>query len=236
MPAKKSKEATATAPERSFDLIKVVLSILLIAAVIGLLLLAQKYLKAKNDLTALQDPTAQQAKDKAEAQALVAKVGQLMVLPAGEPSIATVVDAAALASQQVFFQNAKNGDKVLIYKDKAILYDPAANQIVNVGPVLMANDQVATTTAPLSLEVRNGSQKIGAANDLSDRLKGLGYNVATVGNAANADYPQTLLINLTGKDVSALANQLKATATSQLPAGEAASSQDVLIILGNSKK
>src|SRR3989338_764945 len=71
-----------------------------------------------------------------ETKSLVAKVGQLMVLPAGEdPIIATVVDPERL-KDQAFFAQAKKGDRVLIYSkaQKAILYDPVANKIVEVAP------------------------------------------------------------------------------------------------------
>jgi hypothetical protein len=237
MPAKKSV-AAAEVPAGKFDLVKAILTVLLAASLICLAVVWLQYAGVKRELASLQDPVAQQAKMKAETQALVAKVGQLMVLPAGEPTVATVIDSAKLAQEQSFFKDAKNGDKVLIYKDKAIIYDPAANQIVNVGPVLAAADQLsgaATNTLPISIEVRNGSRIIGAANDLGDKLKAAGFNVAVVGNAASADYQATVLVNLTGKDVKVLEAQLNLTATDKLPSGEASSSQDVVIILGNKK-
>ncbi len=236
MPAKKSKEAVEL-PETSFDFSKAILSILLVAAVIALVVLFQKYYTAKKELAFLQDPKVQEEKIKAETKDLVDKVGKLMVLPEGEPTIATVVDSEKLASEQVFFKDAKNGDKVLIYKDKAIIYNPAENRIINVGPVLMTGEQVnALNPQAPTVEVRNGSQKIGAANDLGDQLKKAGFNVATVGNAANPDYKETVLVNLTGKDVKALEEQLKVTAVNKLPDGEASSTQDIVIILGNPKK
>lgn len=70
-------------------------------------------------------------------QQLLAKVSYLMVLPAKEvPTIATVTDVNRLKNQE-FFANAHNGDKLLIYinADKAILYNPAKNIIVNVAPI-----------------------------------------------------------------------------------------------------
>ena len=72
-----------------------------------------------------------------EVRALVAKVDRLVVLPLNEtPTVATVADLTAL-KDQVFFTDAKKGDKVLIYNNakKAILYDPVLNKIVNVAPL-----------------------------------------------------------------------------------------------------
>lgn len=72
-----------------------------------------------------------------ELKEVVEKVGKLMVLPEGEtPTLATVADPEKLKDQK-FFINAKTGDKVLIYANsqKAILYNPASNKIVEVAPV-----------------------------------------------------------------------------------------------------
>ena len=52
-----------------------------------------------------------------------------------KPVVGTVNDANSLAEQQKFFINSQNGDKVLIYQDKAIIYRPSENKLINVGPV-----------------------------------------------------------------------------------------------------
>lgn len=78
-----------------------------------------------------------------EARALAQRVGMLMVLPEDEvPTIATVSNPKALQNQ-AFFTDAKVGDKVLIYYNaqKAILYDPVANKIINVVSVDFGNDK-----------------------------------------------------------------------------------------------
>ena len=67
---------------------------------------------------------------------VVQAVGKLMVLPEEVPSVATVTDLDKLKGQ-AFFANAKVGDKVLIYvkAQKAILYDPVMNKIVELAPL-----------------------------------------------------------------------------------------------------
>jgi hypothetical protein len=72
-----------------------------------------------------------------DAVALADAVGKLMVLPQGEvPIVATVSDLSKLQGQP-FFAGAKVGDKVLIFNtaQKAVLYDPIANKIVNIAPI-----------------------------------------------------------------------------------------------------
>lgn len=78
---------------------------------------------------------------------LVKEVGKLIELPIGEiPTIATVSDATKL-SDQPFFANAQNGDKVLIYAQakKAILYRPSIKwkifysiKIIEISPINLA--------------------------------------------------------------------------------------------------
>ncbi len=72
-----------------------------------------------------------------ELQETITAVGKLMVLPTGEtPTIATVSDPEKLKDQP-FFARAQKGDKVLVYttSQKAILYSPSLNKIVEVAPV-----------------------------------------------------------------------------------------------------
>jgi hypothetical protein len=83
-----------------------------------------------------------------EARSLAAKVSRLMILPTDEvPTIATVSDPSKLANQ-AFFQNAKVGDKVLIYTNAklAILYDPSVDKIVTIAPINTGKDNSSGTT------------------------------------------------------------------------------------------
>ena len=70
------------------------------------------------------------------------KVGKHIILPQTEtPTLATIEDAEALAKEQPFFSNANNGDKVLIYSDRALIYSPDRDVLVNVGPVYFENEE-----------------------------------------------------------------------------------------------
>lgn len=76
----------------------------------------------------------------AEIQRLLGQVSSHMILPEGEePAIATIVDAAALIAEQPFYNGAQDGDRVLIYPQaqRAIIYSPSRDIIVNVGPIVV---------------------------------------------------------------------------------------------------
>jgi len=101
--------------------------------------------------------TANQAKDQKvnqqEIMAVVAKVKQLMIVPENElPQMAEISNAALAIKEQPFYAGSQNGDKVLVYLSarKAIIYSPARNIIVNVGPIYMNNEAPApaATTTP----------------------------------------------------------------------------------------
>lgn len=83
-----------------------------------------------------------------QTDALVSKVGALIPLPAGEqPTVANVSDAAKAKQQSAFFNNAVNGDRLLMYvkAGRAILYRPSTDKIVLVAPLTFSNNAPATT-------------------------------------------------------------------------------------------
>jgi hypothetical protein len=203
------------------------------------------YQKAQKTIAQLSTPTGQQEKAQEEVQKYVEKVGNLMVLSSEEqPLLATVQDADNLKKEQTFFKDAQNGDIVLIYQDKAILYSEARGKIINVGPVYLQNqdgqsapaEQVATDAARAQglvvVEVRNGTATTGLARTVGNQFATSTYAVSSVGDAAKKDYTTTVIVNPSGKNVTALEQQFGVTAVTTLPEGEAASTADVLVILG----
>jgi hypothetical protein len=87
--------------------------------------------------------------------ALVKIVGEIMLLPDETPTIATVTDPSKL-SDQVFFANAKAGDKVLVYSlaKKAILYSPSLNKIIEVGPVNITDEEAGKAVETIPAEAK----------------------------------------------------------------------------------
>ena len=88
-----------------------------------------------------------------EITTLVSKVGKLITLPPDEiPTVITVTDTNIL-NQQPFFAKAKNGDTVLVYikAKKAFLYDPVADKILEVGPLIYQTPDVSPPDQPLNV-------------------------------------------------------------------------------------
>ena len=151
-PKKKSKK------KNFFITSLLILAVLAIAAGGGLLYKA--YTDQKERADRLANPT-EAAKE--ESRQLIEKVGMLTDLPNEEPTIATVRDTTKLQDQS-FFQNAQNGDKVLIYTQsrKAVLYRPSTNKIIEIAPVNLGQDQAGQPLDTSNQKPKSESQK--AAN------------------------------------------------------------------------
>ena len=92
-----------------------------------------------------------QATIQKQTDSLISDVSKLLTLPTGEtPTIANVSDAAQARQQSAFFNNAQNGDKVLMYvkAGEAILYRPSTNKIILVAPLTFNSAAPAATTQP----------------------------------------------------------------------------------------
>jgi hypothetical protein len=101
----------------------------IVVVALAFILLAYGYIHTRSQLSELSNPkTAAQG----ETKKIVSKVSKLAVLPQGEtPTLATVNDVTKLKNQS-FFQDAQNGDKLLIYthSGRAVLYRPSADKVV----------------------------------------------------------------------------------------------------------
>lgn len=185
----------------------------------------------------LKNPKALAQQEQAE---LIAAVGQLIELPTDEnPTVATVSDVSKLRGQ-IFFAHAKNGQKVLIYTKakKAILYDPGIKKIVEVGPINLGQDVVASTPQSLlKVALYNGTTTVGLTTAIEKQLKGKISTITVVdkANASSSAYPKTLIIDLSGKQ-SQTAKELATILNgevSKLPEGEKQpANADLLVILG----
>ena len=179
---------------------------------------------------------------------VVSKVSQLTQVPPGEtPTIAQISDITKL-NNQPFFQNAKNGDFVLIYPKakEAILYDAISNKVLRVGPILVPSPTAGipqaalgaqTSNLPVSVEIYNGTAVAGLAKKTERQLTKVMKNVTVVSetNATKQNYTQTVVIDLKGNNADAasqIASVLHGT-VGRLPSGEVMPrNADLLVILG----
>lgn len=237
-------EAEEMSPCRGGRVSIFLLLFLLIVAIGGFVWSYTNYTKAREQIALLSTQEGQLQVAEQEIGALLSDVGQHILLPEGEsPVVATVQDAVVLASQQAFYKDVQNGDKLLVYRDKAIIYSPARDRIINVGPVYIQDGdqlrnaaEVATEAdTRIKVEIRNGTPTTGLARTSADTLNSELYNVVSIVDAVNNEYTAPIIVNLGGVNTSGLESQFNVSAVGQLPAGEAGSSADVVIILGQPK-
>ncbi len=178
---------------------------------------------------------------------LVDKLTKLVVLPDGEePVVATVTDKDKLKDQPVFAK-ADNGDKIVIYSkaQKAYIYRPTSNLLVDVIPVNIGNQQVTITGVdeknPLKIALVNGSKNSGITNELEKRIMEKsfpGVSIVSKATAKSDNYTKTIVLDITGK------MEKQAAEMAQLLSGEVATESaetfpnnaDLMIIVGGDFK
>ncbi|HAI22804.1 TPA: hypothetical protein DCP77_01060 [Candidatus Collierbacteria bacterium] len=210
----------------------------------GLIKLSKENRQLKTEIQVLKEDPNKIAKE--ETAKVVALVGKLVILPEGEePVMATVTDKEKLKDQPVFAK-AENGDKILIYSiaQKAYIYNPTKNVIVDVVPVNIGDGSLTITGTdvnnPLKVVLVNGTKTVGLTNTLEQRIKDkkvLGISVTAKATAKTTDYQKTLVIDLTGKWGS------QAIQLAQLVGGEVATQSaedkpavDLMVIVGSNFK
>jgi hypothetical protein len=68
-----------------------------------------------------------------ESSDVVLRVRELMVVPVDEPVVTSLQQVAALQqTNQRVYQDAQDGDQLLLFSDRAVIYSPAKDKIVNV--------------------------------------------------------------------------------------------------------
>jgi hypothetical protein len=184
---------------------------------------------------------------------IVSRVGKLMELPEGVPTVATVTDVTKLANQP-FFERAANGDIVLVYEDtrKAIMYRPSTNRIIEVATITLGQNLLADqpaptptptpgpTPIPVRVAIRNGTATIGLSKKLEDELMSKRGNITVVekDNAKDSDWRSTAVVDVTGKNekaTSEIANLISARIVT-IPDNEPKPQADILIIIGADRK
>jgi len=83
--------------------------------------------------------------DTAKYNALIDKVKKIILVPDENPTIATIANLEEVQKQNAtFYADAKEGDTVIIFSTKALIYRESEDKIINVAPVTKESD----TTTP----------------------------------------------------------------------------------------
>lgn len=203
--------------------------------------LGSMYWQTRRELAELKANPQLEAQE--ELDSILTEVSTLITLPEGvTPILATVNNAESLRERQAFFENAQNGDKLLLYTTaptvsdrKAYLYRPETKQLINVAPVNVGG-QIQAQEDSFSIDIRNGTSNEG----LEDQMEGLLGNVfpnASVtakGLAANDEYTESLLVQVNASEqLATKVAELFNIDLVNLPAGEAQPGDvDLVLILG----
>jgi hypothetical protein len=196
--------------------------------VIGLIIFGGYFFKKYNDLKK-NPPSADQAAQ-VQIDRYISEVGKLYALPKNEKpsSVVTVKDKSKL-NDQPFFDDAENGDVVLLFtKAKiGILYRPSTKKLINVRPlnvdsknasIKIIGDQISREAAEKSILTKYKDQvTIKAKTDA--KTNPVGITVVDVGGTH-------------GQLAAQIASDLKGS-VGNLPAGEEKPADvDILVITG----
>lgn len=121
-------------------LVKYLISVLVLLILFGggyLILQQTGFIRSFQLAVQIQKQAAMSAED----AKILEQLKKIMALPKDiAPGMAIITDAEKLKKEQPgFFADALNGNRLIVYPDKAIIYDYAANKIINVGPVTVDN-------------------------------------------------------------------------------------------------
>lgn len=158
----------------------------------------------------------------------------------GQLAIATVTDSTKLKQTDPFYKRAENGDKIIIWEDKAILYRESIDKIIDFGIVLREQPQ---KNKKAKIIILNGTQQPGLATTIKNLLtKDNSTNnmieAISIGDAEDKSYSKTLIIDRSGGGLKSLASHLTNLLSADkpteiLPDAEKQINQgDIVIILG----
>jgi len=95
--------------------------------------------ETEQELEKIRESTQQSASE--VSQRVLNSVRQLMDVPEEpEPTVATIIDVNKLRETSDFYNNAENGDHLVITEKRAILFDPDRNIILDVVPVRIESE------------------------------------------------------------------------------------------------
>jgi len=172
---------------------KIISKLLFIGVVVAMAVFAYLYTDAKRELQMISTTQGQTALAQKEVKDVTDKLGKLTIIPNEEPVVATILDSKMLATKSAFYTNAENGDKLVVYSSaqKAYIYSPIKNVIVNAGPLSVDQNQ---TDRPVRFELRNGAKDDQLLSKIKAQLDDQQQLISAVTEASRKDYAQIFVI------------------------------------------
>lgn len=257
-----SSAAAKSAPPAVQEASRAARALPFLFAVLILVLIGTYAYKAKNRVSVGNQNVQVAQGDAREMQALINKVSSVVVVTGDEvPSVATIQDIDLVRAQNpILYRGAQNGDRLLVWSDKAVVFSVAQQKVLSVMPLIKDQGDIqyvqrlisalngtqvpAQTTSTASstqaianptIEVRNGTPTAGRARTMSDQLKAAGFTTIAPGDAANKSYTKTV-IYVTKQGVSqATIDKLKQATGGEVVTsltGEASSKADIIVVIG----
>jgi hypothetical protein len=122
--------------------------IVIVVLAVGIGVSLKLYFDAQSRLKVLGETSASAGDLAKEASLVIEKVKKHMVLPDEEPKVLSIANVDLLKKEQPFFQQAKNGDKLIVFSQKVILYSPSQDRIVDVAQIRMPAPSSEPTFMP----------------------------------------------------------------------------------------
>lgn len=96
--------------------------------------------QTEQELEEIRQSTQQSGED--VAQRVLEQIRKHIDIPTDpQPTVATIIDVDRLRETNEFYNQAKNGDHLIITERRAILYDADRDLVLDVVPVRISNDQ-----------------------------------------------------------------------------------------------
>ena len=165
---------TPQVQQTELDWVKLGMFLAVVVCVLGVFVwLFLQYRGVKQEVLLLSSDKESVAMQQNEIDSILAQVQKHMLLPDTQtPVVATIVNAASLAEEQAFYRNAVDGDILLVYPEKALIYSPTRNVLINVGPVYVESPAdsapVIVDQPPVEVGVVLDEDKEGNENEIDD--------------------------------------------------------------------
>jgi hypothetical protein len=151
-PASASQPASAgdskSAHKRGNWVGTLLLIILFLALAGGLVYVGKLYLDAQQQLKSVKlNVTSDVAKmTNEEIDKLLSDVGKHLALPNERPQVLTIANVDQLKISQPFFDSAQNGDKLLVYTRRVIIYRPSVDKVIDLATINPTTESASMRT------------------------------------------------------------------------------------------